>query len=210
MERSTGFSCITTAGVYRPVTGAAFNWPTLYWGNAFFGDFYTSRLRRLVRTGQGWAVGPQVLGQPNDVDWATDIHYCSDWAEGSDGSMYRLQYLDDNGNPGTGMVRRIRYTGPPVAVDPIPTGGPTLRAGPNPFREAIVLSWRISAPGEARIDIFDVTGRRVRRLEERSPNGEGRTTWDGRDDRGMNVPAGVYLARMTNEPLAPMRLLRLN
>jgi flagellar hook assembly protein FlgD len=37
------------------------------------------------------------------------------------------------------------------------------------------------------VRIFDAAGRLVRRLEEPS--------WDGRDDAGETVPAGVYFAR---------------
>jgi flagellar hook assembly protein FlgD len=42
--------------------------------------------------------------------------------------------------------------------------------------------------------VFDVSGRVVRVLLDRwAPAGEDETVWDGRDDRGQPVPAGVYL-----------------
>lgn len=46
-------------------------------------------------------------------------------------------------------------------------------------------------------EIFDLTGRRVRRLEAVAvvPIGERTLSWDGRDDEGRRVPPGLYVAR---------------
>ena len=47
------------------------------------------------------------------------------------------------------------------------------------------------------LDIFDVKGRRVRRLlgGEQTP-GTYHAVWDGRDDRGAAVPSGVFLYQL--------------
>jgi hypothetical protein len=210
LDRATDFTCITTAGVYRPVTGAPANWPSVYWGNLFYGDFYTSRLRRLVRSGASWVAPTPVPGQPSSTDWALNIDYSTDWLVGPDGSLYWLKMWENPFGPSNGMLRRIRYVGPPVFVDPMPALGRRFFAAPNPFQENAVLSWRLAAPGVARIEIFDLSGRRVRRLEEQTAGVEGRTTWDGRDDLGRPVPAAVYVARLTSESeTKTVHLLRL-
>lgn len=63
------------------------------------------------------------------------------------------------------------------------------------FEFAVVLAGGSSA---AQIEIFDLGGRLVRRLEERRDVSAGRYTiaWDGADDHGQLVPPGVYAVRL--------------
>ena len=63
-------------------------------------------------------------------------------------------------------------------------------AWPNPFRSRL---WIRSAPGagpERRIEIFDVSGRRVRVL-----SGAGPQVWNGTDEGGRRLPPGTYFVR---------------
>jgi hypothetical protein len=67
-----------------------------------------------------------------------------------------------------------------------------LEPSPNPFRESVSI--RPAAGHRAGIDgaaVYDVSGRRVREL---APAGAS-VTWDGRDDSGRTLPAGVYFVR---------------
>jgi flagellar hook assembly protein FlgD len=59
-------------------------------------------------------------------------------------------------------------------------------------------SGSITAAGRhVSIDIFDMRGRRVRHAVNRGfAEGTYAYTWDGRDDSGTPVPAGVYVAVM--------------
>jgi hypothetical protein len=50
------------------------------------------------------------------------------------------------------------------------------------------------------IRIFDTTGRRVREIALGAELG-GITPWNGRDDRGGLVPAGIYFARLISGSL---------
>ena len=88
-----------------------------------------------------------------------------------------------------------------------------LRAGiPNPFRTATTLGFDVPAPGgHARLEIFDVAGRRVTTLEDRwLPGGSHTARWNGTGDRGARVAAGVYLCRLELEGAVRIRrLLRL-
>jgi len=61
-----------------------------------------------------------------------------------------------------------------------------IQAFPNPFNAAC----RISAPGE--VEIFDVSGRLVRKL---TPNSDSHVIWNGDDENGKSLPSGIYLAR---------------
>jgi flagellar hook assembly protein FlgD len=51
--------------------------------------------------------------------------------------------------------------------------------------------------GPATLAIFDLSGRRVRRLLAGDfAAGSRRVVWDGRNDEGVSVPAGLYLVRL--------------
>lgn len=57
---------------------------------------------------------------------------------------------------------------------------------------------RINASREVTVSVFDLSGRRLRRLNETRPQATGRYAipWDGTDERGEIVPPGIYLARI--------------
>ena len=65
--------------------------------------------------------------------------------------------------------------------------------------EAVALTFESPADGEAEIAIFDVHGRRVRRLAVGAATGQGRVIWDGRNDDGRPVTSGTYWWTVTGE-----------
>ena len=68
---------------------------------------------------------------------------------------------------------------------------------PNPFNSTTRLAYRLASAGPTRLDIFNVTGQRVRTLvDEVQPAGFYQAIWDARDQHGSDVAAGVYLARL--------------
>ncbi len=73
-----------------------------------------------------------------------------------------------------------------------------LRGGaPNPFSRSTVLPYELMRAGTVNLEVFDLGGRRVRRLVEGSlPAGVHQSTWDGADDAGRRLPAGVYLSTL--------------
>jgi subtilisin family serine protease len=86
----------------------------------------------------------------------------------------------------------------PVAVEPLVAGALALAAAtPNPFTAGCDVSFVMPEEGRARLSVFDVTGRRVRVLADGIfGSGPQRVRWDGRDDLGRGVGAGVYVARL--------------
>lgn len=82
--------------------------------------------------------------------------------------------------------------------EPAPqTGGPLLRAFPNPARGGLELVLdlpRGANPPEA-VTVHDLSGRLVRSLEvTRGPDGSWRAVWDGTGTDGSRVPSGIYFA----------------
>jgi hypothetical protein len=68
---------------------------------------------------------------------------------------------------------------------------------PNPFHHAATLAFSLAQGGPVELAVFSVDGRRVRTLvrEFREP-GEYRVAWEGRDDHGNPVSAGIYYAHL--------------
>jgi hypothetical protein len=86
-----------------------------------------------------------------------------------------------------------------------------LATAPNPFQASTTIRFSLSAPGTARLDVFGVDGRRVRRLVgEGLAAGPHQVVWDGLDEHGRRSVAGVYLVRLeTPDQVATGRTVRL-
>lgn len=70
---------------------------------------------------------------------------------------------------------------------------------PNPTRQWASIRFGLPAAGQVRVDVFDVTGRRVASpLEgEFLPAGQHQVTWDGRDASGHRAISGMYFVRIS-------------
>ena len=68
------------------------------------------------------------------------------------------------------------------------------------------MRFSLVVPGRVDIEVFDVSGRRVRRLlDAERAAGPGEVTWDGSDGSGARVGAGVYLLRMVGPGIRDTR-----
>lgn len=83
----------------------------------------------------------------------------------------------------------------PGGTTPVATRLTSVR--PAPFRDRALLSFDLAAAGEARLEIFDLRGARVRTLAEgRREAGRHDLEWRGEDDSGRRLPPGMYLVRL--------------
>lgn len=68
---------------------------------------------------------------------------------------------------------------------------------PNPFNPETLIRYELDAGGAVSLEVYDVLGRRVATLvAARKPAGTYVTRWDGRNERGVPAPAGMYLYRL--------------
>jgi flagellar hook assembly protein FlgD len=71
---------------------------------------------------------------------------------------------------------------------------------PNPFNPSTSIEFTVPREMEARLELYDVRGRRVRNLYSgRVTAGLTTIEWDGLDDRGMAVASGVYTYALITE-----------
>ncbi len=98
---------------------------------------------------------------------------------------------------------------PPVAVGDRPRTGAQLGLGqnsPNPFADATAFRFTIPAEGPAHGEIFDLAGHRIRTFADGVLPGGNRTfVWDGTDERGQDVPTGVYYYRLRWRAMTAVR-----
>ncbi len=68
---------------------------------------------------------------------------------------------------------------------------------PNPFSTETKIVFELGSKEVAALTIYDVSGRRVRRLFKSAiPSGRHRLSWDGKMDSGAEAPSGVYFVRL--------------
>ncbi|UCG50444.1 MAG: S8 family serine peptidase [Candidatus Latescibacterota bacterium] len=81
--------------------------------------------------------------------------------------------------------------------DVVPTHNRLYQNIPNPFNPTTTISYDVAESGRVTLTIYDVKGRRVRRIvDDERPAGRYRTKWDGRNGAGDLVASGVYFVRL--------------
>jgi photosystem II stability/assembly factor-like uncharacterized protein len=147
--------------------------------------------RNWIEQGEGFPAGICVNGlsfSPPSMVQARMLYAATSW-----GAYSRSAVPDDSGS------------WEPCPCTTEVTEGPREQAwlsgnAPNPFRDHTSLRLELTAPGVLDVAIFDVTGRQVRRLASgRREAGIHTITWDGRDDAGHRVAAGVYQCRVRTQ-----------
>jgi len=143
--------------------------------------------------GDGTVVGPQTLPT------AAHVYGAGTWTA-------RVTVTDNGGATGTASVTVTvsSLLGPLLQADTLnlrdaqPAAALAPRVIPNPVRAEAQLTFRTSREGPLSVGIFDLLGRRVRKLLDRSslPAGLYSVTFDGRGDDGAPLRGGVYFYRI--------------
>lgn len=72
-----------------------------------------------------------------------------------------------------------------------------LPVQPNPFNMSATIPFTVPSDGHVTLVVYNLTGQRVRTLVDgRIIAGTHRVVWDGHDDDGSIVAAGVYISRL--------------
>jgi WD40 repeat protein len=72
-----------------------------------------------------------------------------------------------------------------------------LPARPNPFNQSTAIHFELARDARVRLDVYDAAGRKVRTLLDHVvPVGYQAIGWNGRDDAGADVAAGIYFVRL--------------
>lgn len=165
----------------------------------------------------GFSRSPQVWADTSYVVWVARRWPPVPDSDTTTVSRFRFRCADLTAESGIVTVRGPRALepgAPPDTVPPLPdtTEEPVawmsrhslLRALPgSPLGAGPAVAVELAAAVQARVDLFDLSGRRVRNLARRVlPAGVSVLPWDGRDDSGAAMPRGLYFARLTAPGLA--------
>ena len=72
-----------------------------------------------------------------------------------------------------------------------------LAAAPNPFLGGSSIGFTLARADAVELGVYDLSGRVVRVLQRgRLTAGVHHVEWNGRDEHGSRVPAGVYFVRL--------------
>jgi hypothetical protein len=102
-----------------------------------------------------------------------------------------------------GLLARI--SAGTTAVGPAP---PTLTRlyppMPNPLTAGSTLRFDLARPGNARLEVFDLSGRRVAQITDQDyAAGRYSLRWDGRGESGMPLGSGLYFVRLSTRGATP-------
>lgn len=75
----------------------------------------------------------------------------------------------------------------------------TLKAGPNPFSQQVRFNLFVPEQMQTTLHIYDLSGKQVANLLDRSIGGTHTITWNGVSDAGNVLPDGVYILRLAND-----------
>ncbi len=162
----------------------------LHWGPSGAKDLAGYRLYRCP-------VADFVPGPGNLAASTTDTSFVDLGMPGSYyNSYYKLGAVDIHGNQSElASLSPAQVSGadqmgvPPVAF--------LSQNHPNPFNPQTGIEFGLHEAGRVTLRVYSPAGRMVRTLvNESRPAGTYSVPWDGRDDRGRNLPSGVYVARL--------------
>ncbi|MFC1574406.1 FlgD immunoglobulin-like domain containing protein, partial [Candidatus Latescibacterota bacterium] len=95
-----------------------------------------------------------------------------------------------------------KYTGEVITTvvdeeETTPEALPLIRAYPNPFNPTTTIDFDLPETSMAALTVYNIAGQKVRELAEGYKSaGMHRVVWDGRDDDGNAVSAGIYISRL--------------
>jgi hypothetical protein len=166
----------------------------------------------------GFTRSPQVWSDTSYVVWVARRWPPVPDSDTTTVSRFRVRCVDQTAWSGVVTVRGPRpvvvAAPPPPSPDPAPDPadqpmgwqprhGVLRTLSGTPLGPGPALAVELPAPAAVRLDLFDLSGRRVRTLADRTlPSGVTVLPWDGRDEAGHALPRGVYFARLSGPGLS--------
>ncbi len=116
-------------------------------------------------------------------------------ASGTPAHFYKVAAVDFAGNESDPASPDEITDGPEGAL---PASFALHQNNPNPFNPATSIRFDLPRAGDVRLEIFDVSGRRIAILAEgRREAGRHEVLWRGGDERGRPASSGVYFYKLT-------------
>mgnify|MGYP002344234308 CR=1 FL=1 len=154
----------------------------------------------------------QYIASPPGANWCRPLFYAGSL---DPGSSFSLDILFDAGGLAVGTYNCnliiqsnfLSQTIIPVTMEVVSTAGTAengssrqISAAPNPFSGNTRLTFYAEAGKESLIEVFDISGRKIRTLFSGELPADGVYTleWDGLNEQGATAHAGLYLVKFSN------------
>ena len=149
------------------------------------GDFFWLLNHRSIYVsadrGDSWSWQATCPARLSDLSLVTTPAGTYGWFVGNRGKVLSYHYEET-----THVDRGSAGAIPPHAL--------LLQNYPNPFNANTAIQFGLQAGGEVVIDLYNLRGRRIRRLQDGPMKaGTHQVVWDGSDESGKPLPSGVYL-----------------
>jgi M6 family metalloprotease-like protein len=191
---------IALPGTHAVAWGTA--WPK---GQSLEADVVSSELQRVVGDGIGWST---VYSGPALTWTDSTLRYDS---TGSILVRFRVRMIDSQGKISAWSAEHVTRASTNTAVSvSVPVERALLANFPNPFNPSTTIEFSVRQGGWTSVDVLDVLGKKVRTLYDNDAMpGSHRIQWDGLDDQGRAVAAGVYFCRLTADRATLTRAMML-
>ncbi len=146
-------------------------------------------MRFVISRAEGAGAGRLLeLFEPDIIQHGLSYMFMDDGCANGTSYSYRVEVIDEDG------LWFLFETGPVT----VPALELTLDQNrPNPFNPSTTITYYLPRDGRVTLDIFDVSGRMIRRLvggvQERGPQS---VTWNGTDCYSRPAASGVYFYRL--------------
>lgn len=100
-------------------------------------------------------------------------------------------------NVGGSLFARLHKN--PTYLSSLSVNGFSFIAYPNPFTNKVSIGINTSENHQVNVSMFDLTGKKIKVLLDELVEGNRTVNWDGTDQQGNMVVAGVYLCKINEE-----------
>jgi hypothetical protein len=148
----------------------------------------------------------------DDIDLGTYVDDAEGHNTAGQPGLYAFQMDGVDGL--TGYFDNITVTYPTTSVDDFSAVQPRAFAleqnYPNPFNPSTVISFTLNEQAVVSLNVYDLQGRLVNSLLQDDLAAQRyEVRWNGRDDAGQPVPAGLYLATLASGDIQISRKMML-
>ncbi len=110
----------------------------------------------------------------------------------------RRQFLELTLGGGMRVVAVEQLAAAKAAAGRGPAASELYPNAPNPFNSGTLIAYDLASPGRVRLEVYNVLGQPVDTLVDQVQDaGAYQASWNGRDRRGAEVAAGIYLVRLS-------------
>jgi Tol biopolymer transport system component len=143
-----------------------------------------------LKTGESFKAFPRAELTSGKAKWSPDgkkfVYMVGEELNGKNGQIFTVTF------------QPTPFWKPTAVMEKAPVNFSIRNNYPNPFNPSTTIEFSLPENGFARLEIYDISGQKVRELFVGQIDAGSHTAfWDGRDSAGTSVSSGVYLSRLS-------------